>query len=89
MQRPGELSNLLELPLLELVQTAKRLLQQTCTVGVSRAFTGLADCGNAYFQAVTARRYTRDGAGEVRFINDQEPNAEFAFDRAEKTAMGL
>ena len=89
VQRPGELSNLLELPLLELVQTAKRLLQQTCTVGVSRAFTGLADCGNAYFQAVTARRYTRDGAGEVRFINDQEPNAEFAFDRAEKTAMGL
>ena len=68
----GELSNLLELPLLEIVQTAKRILNSTCTIGVSREFSVLSACSGAYFQAITARRYTSDGAGEVRFINDQE-----------------
>ena len=85
----GELSNLMELPLKETVQSAKRLLGQTCTVGVSREFHKLSACGDAYFQAITARRYTSDGAGEVRFIDDQEHDAQFEFDRAEKTAMGL
>lgn len=85
----GELSNLLELPLKEIVQTAKRLLNQSCTIGVSREFTMLSNCCDAYFQAITARRYTSDGAGEVRFINDQERDAQFEFDRAEKTAMLL
>ncbi len=85
----GELSNLLELPLKETVQTAKRLLNQGCTIGVSREFFELSACSDAYFQAVTARRYTSDGAGEVRFINDQEHDEQFEFDRAEKTAANL
>ncbi len=38
----GELSNLLELPLLEIVQTAKRVLNSTCTIGVSREFSALS-----------------------------------------------
>ena len=84
-----ELSNVLELPLRETVQTAKRMLGQDCTIGVSREFYSLSDCGNAYFQAITARRYTSDGAGEVRFINDQERDAQFEFDRAEKTVIDL
>lgn len=85
----GEFSNILELPLKEVVQSSKRLLDQTCTIGVSREFTKLSKCSDAYFQAITARRYTSDGAGEVRFINDQEHDARFEFDRAEKTAMGI
>lgn len=85
----GELSNLLELPLLEIVQTAKRILHATCTIGVSREFSALSDCSSAYFQAIAARRYTSDGAGEVRFINDQERNSELEIDRAEKSASKL
>lgn len=85
----GELSNLLELPLLEIVQTAKRILNQTCTIGVSREFSELSGCSGAYFQAIAARRYTTDGAGEVRFINDQEPHGELEIDRAEKSASKL
>ena len=79
----------LELPLRELVQSAKRLLNETCTVGVSREFTGLSHCASAYFQAITARRYTSDGAGEVRFIADQEHDGEFEFEYVEKTVMKL
>lgn len=85
----GELSNLMELPLLEIVQTAKRLLNQTCTIGVSREFSALSGCSGAYFQAIAARRYTSDGAGEVRFINDQERDGELEIDRAEKSASKL
>ncbi len=85
----GELSNILELPLLEIVQTAKRILNETCTIGVSREFSFLSECSGAYFQAIAARRYTSDGAGEVRFINDQERNSELEIDRAEKSASKL
>lgn len=85
----GKLSNILELPLRETVQTAKRMLNQSCTIGVSREFTSLSGCASAYFQAVTARRYTSDGAGEVRFINDQERNREFEIDSLEKSVLKL
>ena len=87
--KDGELSNLLELPLLETVQTAKRMLNLSCTIGVSREFGSLSECAAAYFQAVTARRYTSDGAGEVRFINDQERDGETELDRVEKTVVKL
>ena len=83
------LPNLLELPLTETVQSARRLQNEHCTIGVSREFGALSGCSEAYFQAVTARRYTSDGAGDIRFINDQEKNEEFAIDQAEKTAAML
>lgn len=85
----GEISNIMELPLREIVQKAKRVLEQSCTIGVSREFSELTDCAGAYFQAVTARRYTSDGAGEVRFINDQERNSEVEVDQVEKTIVKL
>ncbi len=37
-EQPGELSNLLELPLREMVQTSRRMRRERCTVGVSRPF---------------------------------------------------
>ena len=43
----GELSNILELPLLEIVQTTKRILNGTCTIGVSREFSLLSECSGA------------------------------------------
>lgn len=85
----GKSENLLELPLTEIVQTARRLQREHCTIGVSRDFCALSDCSDAYYQAVTARRYTSDGAGDIRFIDDQEKNEEFAIDQAEKTAAML
>ena len=85
----GEMSNIMELPVREIVQTAKRMLKQNCTIGISREFSALSDCAGAYFQAVTARRYTTDGAGEVRFINDQERNGEVEIDQVEKTILKL
>ena len=84
-----ELSEALELPLRELVQTAKRMMNCDCTVGVSREFSELSNISAAYFQAVTARRYTSDGAGEVRFISDRERDTEFEYDSVEKTVLRL
>lgn len=88
-EEAGTMSNLLELPLREMVQTAKRMRKEKCTIGVSRSFTALSGCADAYLQAVTARRYTSDGAGEVRFIDDQERIGETEVDHVEKTAMKL
>ena len=85
----GNFSNIMELPVREIVQTAKRMLNQSCTIGISREFSALSGCAGAYFQAVTARRYTADGAGEVRFINDQEHDGEIEIDQLEKTILKL
>ena len=84
-----ELSYALELPLREIVQTARRVHEQTCTIGVSREFDRLSQGSSAYFQAVTARRYTSDGSGEVRFIDDQERDSEFELDVVEKSVLKL
>ena len=84
-----DISSVMDMPLKEIVQTAKRLLSQRCTVGVSRGFSELSNCSAAYFQAITARRYTSDGAGEVRFINDQERDGELELDKIEKSAVKL
>ena len=85
----GELGDALELPLREIVQTARRMRAEHCTIGVSREFHALSDCADAYFQAVTARRYTSDGDGDVRFIDDQERRGELPFDRVEKAVLRL
>lgn len=84
-----EMSNALELPLRELVQTAQRVMNQKCSVGVSRRFERLSDCPEAYLQAIAARRYTSDGAGPVRFIDDQEPKIKEGIDYVEKNVMKL
>lgn len=84
-----ELSNALELPLRELVQNADRILGHKCTVGVSREFSMLSGCSEAYFQAVNARRYTSDGSGPVRFIDDQESKNMPAFEQVEKNVLKL
>ncbi len=85
----GEISNALELPLRELVQNADRILSHKCTIGVSREFSQFSACPEAYFQAVTARRYTSDGAGPVRFIDDQESKKTPALDKVEKSVLKL
>ncbi len=89
LEGSGDVPILLDLPLKEIVQTAKRMLGERCTIGVSREFSSLTQCSEAYFQAITARRYTSDGAGEIRFINDQERDPEFELENVEKTVLKL
>lgn len=57
--------------------------------GRQRGFSELSGCSAAYFQAITARRYTTDGAGQIRFINDQEHDGELELDKIEKSAVKL
>lgn len=84
----GILSDL-QLPLLEMVQNSERVLNEKCTVGLSRVCNRLSQCSTAYFEAVTARRYTSDGAGNIRFIGDQEHGNSADFDYVEKILMTL
>lgn len=79
----------MQLPLRELVQNAQRILGQRCTVGASRGVDRLCHCGNACFQAITARRYTSDGAGNIRFIEDQEHGNGCQFEFVEKSVYTL
>ncbi len=85
----GNLSELLRLPSRELVQSAERMLTETCTIGISRPFGKLSQCGSAYFEAITARRYTIDGAGPIRSITDQEHSSVGEFDTVEKSVYKL
>lgn len=83
------ISEELRIPLNEIVQSAQRILGCLCTVGISRSFDKLSQCSTAYFEAITARRYTADGTGAVRFITDQEHNPPAVFDLAEKSVFSL
>lgn len=82
-------SNRMELPLREIYQSAIRLFSQKCTIGVSREIDRLSMCSNAYFEAVTARRYTSDETGDVRFIEDQERGSDSEFEYVEKSVFTL
>ncbi len=79
----------LELALLELVQTSKRVMDEECTVGISRQFYELSHCPTAYFEAVTARRYTSDGVGHIRYIGDKERDGEVEFEYVEKSVLKI
>lgn len=81
--------NVLELALLELVQTSKRVMDEECTVGISRQFYELSHCPTAYFEAVTARRYTSDGVGHIRYIEDKERDGEVEFEYVEKSVLKI
>ena len=85
----GELSKELRLPSKELVQSAERILGQTCTIGISRPFGALSGSSGAYFEAITARRYTADGEGAVRFITDSERDSAGEFENVEKSVYKL
>lgn len=84
-----DLGETLRLPSRELVQSAGRMLSQTCTIGISRPFDKLSNCASAYFEAITARRYTADGAGPIRFISDSEQGSAGEFENVEKSVYKL
>lgn len=83
------LADALRLPSKELVQSSERMLSQSCTIGISRPFTRLSSCASAYFEAITARRYTADGEGSVRFISDSEQRSAGEFESVEKSVYKL
>lgn len=89
IEEKGSVSKILDLPLKEIVQTARRMRGERCTIGVSREFKDLSLAAEGYFQAISARRYTSDGTGDVRFINDQERNYESDLEHVEKTVLKL
>lgn len=85
----GDIANLLSLPLKELSQRTQKVFSQRCTIGVSRPVKSLSLCAGAYFEAVTARRYTTDGAGDIRYITDQEHGRGSEIEYVEKSVFRL
>lgn len=73
----------------DLVQIAAKLYGEICTVGISRLFTSLSQSSAAYFEAVTARRYSADGATALRYITDQERGSKNEYEYIEKSVFRL
>lgn len=86
---PEEMSTKLRLPVIELVQSAKKLLNQNCTIGISETVSNPSLLALACSQAITARRYTSDGTGSIRYINDQERKSTYEFESVEKSVNKL
>ena len=84
-----EMSTKLRLPVIELVQSAKKLFGQKCTIGISQTVESPSLLSLACAQAITARRYTSDGAGDIRFINDQERKSTYEIENVEKSVYKL
>ena len=79
----------LRLPVIELVQSAQKLFNQKCTIGISQTVDNPSLLSVACTQAITARRYTSDGAGDIRFINDQERKSAYELENIEKSVYKL
>lgn len=73
----------------DLVQSAAKLYSETCTVGISRLFTSISQSAAAYFEAVTARRYSTEGATPLRYITDQEHGSKNEYEYIEKSVFRL
>ena len=73
----------------DLVQSAAKLYGETCTVGISRLFTSISQSAAAYFEAVTARRYSTEGATPLRYITDQERGSKNEYEYIEKSVFRL
>ena len=86
---PEEMSTKLRLPVIEIVQSAKKLFNQKCTIGISQTVDDPSLLSLACTQAITARRYTSDGAGDIRFINDQERKNTYELENVEKSVNKL
>lgn len=86
---PADMSTKLRLPVIEMVQSAKKLLSQKCTIGISQTVDRPSLLAFACTQAITARRYTSDGAGDIRYINDQEPKSSFEYEAVDKSVDRL
>lgn len=86
---PAGMSTKLRLPVIEMVQSAKKLLSQKCTIGISQTVDRPSLLAFACTQAITARRYTSDGAGDIRYINDQEPKSSFEYEAVDKSVDRL
>lgn len=86
---PADMSTKLRLPVIEIVQSAKKLLSQKCTIGISQTVDRPSLLAFACTQAITARRYTSDGAGDIRYINDQEPKSSFEYEAVDKSVDRL
>ncbi len=85
----ADMSTKLRLPVIEMVQSAKKLLSQKCTIGISQTVDRPSLLAFACTQAITARRYTSDGAGDIRYINDQEPKSSFEYEAVDKSVDRL
>lgn len=86
---PADMSTKLRLPVIEMVQSAKKLLSQNATIGISQTVDRPSLLAFACTQAITARRYTSDGAGDIRYINDQEPKSSFEYEAVDKSVDRL
>lgn len=87
--KPEEMASKLRLPVIELVQSAQKLFNQKCTIGISQTVDNPSLLSVACTQAITARRYTSDGAGDIRFINDQERKSAYELENIEKSVYKL
>lgn len=84
-----DLDRKMQLPVTELTQSAEKRLEETCTVGISQTVDKLSLCDLACAQAINARRYTADGAGNIRYIEDQERRSSAEFENIEKAVYQL
>ena len=73
----------------ELIQSAAKVYKERCTVGISRRFERISACAGAYFEAVTARRYSAEGATSIRYITDQERGSRHEYEYIEKSVFRL
>lgn len=73
---------------MEVIQSAERILDLKCAMGVSHQFDQLTFAGAAYEEAVAAIQYV-DEESEVQFISDISPEQAIKYEGIEETVAKL
>lgn len=74
---------------MEILQSAERILGLVCRIGVSWEFSAVCMGGVAYSEAVAAMHYVPADAGGVQFISDMESGEFQKFEYIEETVAEL
>lgn len=73
----------------DIIQSVKRIMGLSCSVGLSRVVTRLSSCHEAYVEAMNAIRYSIKQDSHVHFISDVERTDDFDQEKVQNTVSRI
>lgn len=73
----------------DIIQSVKRIMGLSCSVGLSRVVTKLANCHEAYVEAMNAISYSTEKGSHVHFISDVERTGDFDQERVQNAVSEI
>lgn len=86
---PAGFNKYLHILVEEIVQSVERIMDLSCSIGISRSVDSLTGCHQCYLEAMNALSYSRKNESNVHFIADEERAEDLNLDLIQSTVDGL